>query len=294
MFGNGFSSQLRQLTGVNSDPIGTPIPDTPQYQRRMRENQNEVAAEGRANGHALYSSRYNGLEKDPGGSSVFLTQSQNSSTPVDNTAGVYEGPDCEIKLLQKYELLEVLGVGSTSTVHRCRNRVNLKEFACKIIDCPLIEERFHGMMAQFQTEIQALRKLKHPSIIQLYDVYISKEKIYIVMELMEGGELFDYVVQKGTLTEEEASKIVRKVTSALVYMHDKNIVHRDLKPENLLLKRKPTNATADIDVKVIDFGLSKVSSCITSLGERCYSSILIQFPFFDACRRWKNQWPELF
>lgn len=55
------------------------------------------------------------------------------------------------------------------------------------------------------------------------------ESVYIVMELMGGGELFDYVVQKGTLTEEEASRIVRKVTSALVYMHSKNVIHRDMK-----------------------------------------------------------------
>lgn len=75
-------------------------------------------------------------------------------------------------------------------------------------------------------EIQTLRTLQHPNIIRLFDVYITKEKIYIIMELMEGGELFDYVVQKGTLTEEEASRIVRKVTSALVYMHSKNVIHR--------------------------------------------------------------------
>eukprot|EP00957_Ditylum_brightwellii_P170830 13002260-Ditylum_brightwellii.AAC.1 len=67
------------------------------------------------------------------------------------------------------------------------------------------------------------------------------------MELMEGGELFDYVVKKGTLTEEEASRIVRKVTSALVYMHAKNIIHRDLKPENLLLTRKPRTPLDDIE-----------------------------------------------
>ena len=95
----------------------------------------------------------------------------------------------------------------------------------------MIEERFQGMMEQFHTEIEALRALHHPSIIELFDVYISEEKIFIVMELMEGGELFDYVVQKGTLTEDEASDIVRKVTSAMVYMHSQNIVHRDLKPE---------------------------------------------------------------
>ena len=114
------------------------------------------------------------------------------------------------------------------------------------------------MIDQFHSEIKALRSLHHPNIITLYDVYITNDKIYIVMELMEGGELFDYVVKKGTLNEEEASRIVRMVTSALVYMHGKNIIHRDLKPENLLLTHKPRNIH-EIDVKIIDFGLSKVS-----------------------------------
>jgi calcium/calmodulin-dependent protein kinase I len=110
---------------------------------------------------------------------------------------------------------------------------------------------------QFYTEIKTLRSLRHPNIIQLYDVFITQDKIYIIMELMSGGELFDYVVQKGTLTEEEASRIVRKVTSALVYLHSRNVIHRDMKPENLLLARKPSSSN-DIEVKIIDFGLSKV------------------------------------
>jgi serine/threonine protein kinase len=149
-------------------------------------------------------------------------------------------------------------VGSTSAVHRCVNKTTDQHFACKVIDCEQMEERFAGMMAQFQTEVAALTNLRHSAIIRLYDVYLTGSKIYIVMELMEGGELFDYVVQKGTLTEEEASKIVRKVTSAIAYMHSQNFIHRDLKPENLLLKRTPKGPYDDIDVKIIDFGLSKV------------------------------------
>ena len=176
-----------------------------------------------------------------------------------STATVHEGPDAEQLLHQTYELQDVLGVGSTSTVQQCRHRKTGAIYACKVIDVLQIEERFQGMMVQFQTEIEALRQLQHPGIIGLYDVFLSPNKIYIIMECMQGGELFDYVVQKGTLTEEEASQIVRKVTSALVYMHDKNIVHRDLKPENLLLKRKPSSSEKSIDVKIIDFGLSKVS-----------------------------------
>jgi serine/threonine protein kinase len=167
--------------------------------------------------------------------------------------------DAEAALYEKYQLMEVLGVGSTSTCHRCVNKATGIHYACKIIDKQVIEDRFQGMMDQFHTEIEALRNLHHPNIIQLLDVYITDEKIFIVMELMEGGELFDYVVQKGTLTEDEAASIVRKVTSAMVYMHSKNIVHRDLKPENLLLRRTPNNANEPVEIKIIDFGLSKVS-----------------------------------
>lgn len=269
-----------QLPQPPIDLIGTPLPDTPPFERRRRVGgggeQVSFSDEKKVNGS--FATIYPGLERDPGGSSRFLLpplapHRLNGHGGETSYALVYEGPDSEQRLLMKYDLMEVLGVGSTSTVHRCRQRQTGHEYACKIIDCPLIEDRFQGMMAQFQTEIVALQKLKHPSIIQLYDVFLSKDKIYIVMELMEGGELFDYVVQKGTLTEEEASRIVKKVTSALVYMHEKNIVHRDLKPENLLLKSKPNPGSYDIDIKIIDFGLSKAMEgpvARTFLGTRGY------------------------
>jgi serine/threonine protein kinase len=93
----------------------------------------------------------------------------------------------------------------------------------------------------------------------------------MVMDLMQGGELFDYVVDKGTLSEAEASVIVRKLTSAVAHMHDLNIIHRDLKPENLLLTSKdPSKA----QVKLIDFGLAKIVSdqhvASSFLGTRGY------------------------
>jgi serine/threonine protein kinase len=94
--------------------------------------------------------------------------------------------------------------------------------------------------------------------------------------VLSGGELFDYVVEKGTLTEEEASKIVRKVTSAIAFMHSLNYIHRDLKPENLLLKRVPTSPYEDIDVKIIDFGLSKVSHVMVQWRERKWFFVLLQ------------------
>ena len=183
------------------------MPETPVHQRKRRFQAQQQMQTGK--GGVLFSSRYEGLEKE---------HASNSSID-DDAAGVYEGPLAEKMLHEKYKLEEVLGVGSTSTVHRCVNKKDNKEYACKVIDVQLIEERFQGMMEQFQTEIQALRELQHPGIIRLYDVYMTGVKIFIVMEMMQGGELFDYVVEKGTLTEQEASQIVQKVTSALVYMH---------------------------------------------------------------------------
>ena len=171
-----------------------------------------------------------------------------------------------------------------------------------------MESLWDGMMDQFYTEIDVLKTLHHPNIIRLYDVYYTSQKIYIVMELMAGGmydrnetlyqhffieiiinffviigELFDYVVQKGTLTEEEASHIARMVTSALVYMHRKGIIHRDLKPENLLLTRTPISST-DIEVKIIDFGLSKVriSSCNKYYTRLMHARPLTTFYFMVA------------
>jgi serine/threonine protein kinase len=249
-------------SSTNSNPLlGTPLPDTPVHQRRKREVVQQ-AMRDEAMSKPLFSSKYFGLEKEPLGASV----SNENNAPIGarsqgqeeiNTM-IHDGPDCERLLHAKYQLMEVLGVGSTSAVHRCVNKATDQHFACKVIDCEQMEERFAGMMAQFQTEVEALKNLRHSGIIRLYDVYLTGSKIFIVMELMEGGELFDYVVQKGTLTEEEASKIVRKVTSAIAYMHSQNFIHRDLKPENLLLKRTPKGPYDDIDVKIIDFGLSKV------------------------------------
>ena len=234
-FMNGVSQQLLTRTR-SADPIGTPLPETPLFQRKRRQqvqhalrttnnNDNDKANN---NNTAVFSSRYGGLEKEVSTSNHHnrhhdTTQNGRNDIDYDDEGpAVHEGPDSEAQLHAKYQLEEVMGVGSTSTVHRCTLKRTDQDFACKVIDCQSVEERFQGMMTQFQTEVEALRQLKHPGIIQLYDVYLTDQKIYIVMEHMAGGELFDYVVQKGTLTEEEASKIVRKVTSAIVFMHERN------------------------------------------------------------------------
>lgn len=228
---------------ASDDPFGTPLSENPSEERKLREMYGDLEFEdgdfGAVNNIAKASSRTLPIERK-----------------ISPNVITYDGKDGEHRLLEKYQLCEVLGVGSTSICHRCVERSTGKNFACKLIDKVKIEEQFEGMLDQFRTEIESLKVLQHPNIVKLYDVYTTATKMYIVMEYMPGGELFDYIVQKGTLTESEASSIVRMVTSALAYMHDQNIIHRDLKPENLLLTHKPTSIY-DIQVKIIDFGLSK-------------------------------------
>ena len=221
------SSSAKKKTPV----LGSPIPDTPVMERRRRQEVVKQATNSLQQHRDVLppfphaSSRYGGLEKEESSSMSFTNGgflpppggAPSSDDP--KPAQIYEGPDCEEKLHAKYELCEVLGVGSTSTVHRCVNRETGSEYACKIIDLQYMDDKFHTMMIQFHTEIESLKSLHHPGIIQLYDVYIlSTQKIYIIMEFMDGGELFDYVVEKGTLTEEEASQIVRVVLSAVRYV----------------------------------------------------------------------------
>ncbi len=154
----------------------------------------------------------------------------------------------------KYELRDEIGVGSTSKCYKCIRKSDGKAFACKVIDKRQVEMKFSGLLDQFFVEIKVLKSLNHPNIIHLEETFESPDRIYMVMEMMQGGELFDYVVEKGTLSEEEASLLVRKITSAVAHMHNMNIIHRDLKPENLLLTQKGP----DSEVKLIDFGLAKV------------------------------------
>jgi calcium/calmodulin-dependent protein kinase I len=116
-----------------------------------------------------------------------------------------------------------------------------------------------------EREIEIMRKIKHPHVIAMRDLFETKHEMYIVMELVSGGELFDKIVEKGSYTEPEAAALVRDVISAIGYLHENGVVHRDLKPENLLLRDK-TDATR---VVIADFGLSKIVGNQTMMATAC-------------------------
>mmetsp|Transcript_28613 Transcript_28613/g.42328 ORF Transcript_28613/g.42328 Transcript_28613/m.42328 type:complete len:336 (+) Transcript_28613:65-1072(+) len=150
-----------------------------------------------------------------------------------------------------------LGVGYTSKVFKCTHKETGKSFACKEINKMKLNQkssRKGSLLARLRVEVDICKRIDHPHIVKIHEVFESEKFVYLVMDHMEGGELFDQIIARGSLSEKEAADIVAKICRALKYLHDQGISHRDLKPENVLLAQKD-----DItDIKIIDFGMSKV------------------------------------
>lgn len=102
-------------------------------------------------------------------------------------------------------------------------------------------------------ELSILKKTAHPKIMTVIEILEDDENFYIVSEILEGGELFDRLIEEKSFSEEKAALIIKQVLLALNYMHKQSITHRDLKPENILLEQKNSS---DLSVKISDFGFS--------------------------------------
>lgn len=119
---------------------------------------------------------------------------------------------------------------------------------------------------RFLNEINSLKTLDHPNIIKLFEVYESEEYVYLVMEYLSGGELFDYIVDQEYLDEKKTARIFEQILQSVLYCHKNAICHRDLKPENYMFDSKDEGA----NLKLIDFGLSTNYYRINQLGEGKY------------------------
>jgi len=166
----------------------------------------------------------------------------------DGKAGVVAAPAPKKKFSDMFDLGEELGRGGFSIVKKGIRKASGEVFAVKIIEKNQAGEELQLL----QREIDIMRKLKHKNIIALEEVFDENDHIYLAMELVTGGELFDQIVQRGTYSERDAANVVRQILEAVEYMHNNGIAHRDLKPENLLCSG-PNNEV----IKVTDFGLSK-------------------------------------
>ncbi|ROT36841.1 Pkinase-domain-containing protein [Sodiomyces alkalinus F11] len=171
--------------------------------------------------------------------------------------------------LQSYTLLEKLGKGHFAEVFLCVEKSTGQRYAVKVFTkTPGMEER--TKQDGLQQEIAVLMGVSHPNVLCLKDTFNERNAVYLVLELASEGELFNFIVQKQKLTENETRKLFIQLFQGVKYLHERNIVHRDIKPENILMVDK------DLRVKLADFGLAKI------IGEESFTTTLCGTPSYVA------------
>ncbi|XP_069916375.1 serine/threonine-protein kinase BRSK2 isoform X5 [Oryctolagus cuniculus] len=160
-----------------------------------------------------------------------------------------------------YRLEKTLGKGQTGLVKLGIHCVTCQKVAVKIVNREKLSE---SVLMKVEREIAILKLIEHPHVLKLHDVYENKKYLYLVLEHVSGGELFDYLVKKGRLTPKEARKFFRQIISALDFCHSHSICHRDLKPENLLLDERN-------NIRIADFGMASLQVGDSLLETSCGS-----------------------
>ena len=164
----------------------------------------------------------------------------------------------------RYEILEIIGIGGMAVVYKARcHRLN-RLVAIKILKDEFIaDEEFRR---RFNAEGQAVAMLSHPNIVSVYDVSTCDDANFIVMELIEGITLKQYMEKKGILNWKETLHFGIQIAKALEHAHDKGIVHRDIKPHNVMVLRNGS-------VKVTDFVIARVMSKSNTLTKEALGSV---------------------
>ena len=175
--------------------------------------------------------------------------------------------DYKSNYIGDYIIKETIGTGTFSKVKLGINKYTKEKVAIKLLEKSKITEKED--LKRINREISIIKKLSHPNIIKINEIFENEKYYYIIMDYCSKGELFDYIVKKTKLTEDESSFFFYQIINAIEYIHKKNIVHRDLKPENLLL-------TENNKIKIIDFNLSnyfyKNNLLSTPCGSPCYAA----------------------
>nr|XP_057936366.1 serine/threonine-protein kinase DCLK1-like isoform X2 [Doryrhamphus excisus] len=184
-----------------------------------------------------------------------------ASTKVCSSMDEGDGPSSEAEpmdespvpatIAERYKVGRTLGSGNFAVVRECVERSTGREYALKIIS----KEKCRGKEHMIQSEVSILRRVKHPNIVLLIEEMDTGNEIYLVMELVKGGDLFDAITSSNKYTERDASCMLFNLASAIKYLHSLNIVHRDIKPENLLVYQHHDGSKS---LKLGDFGLATV------------------------------------
>ena len=190
-------------------------------------------------------------------------------------------------LLELYEVRQKLGNGKFGLVKLGINKQTKEKVAIKIMNKKKMDTSDIELV---RTEIEILKICQHPNIIRLYDIFENVDYIYIIMEYCEGGDLFSYLEKRRfRINEERAAIIMKKMCDAVFYFQSYfGVIHRDLKPENVLM----TSEGDDGDIRILDFGLSKISSpnekCIEPYGTLTYCApeIILDMPYNKEVDMW--------
>ncbi|KAG8929179.1 hypothetical protein FRC02_005911 [Tulasnella sp. 418] len=180
----------------------------------------------------------------------------------------------KLKRVGSWEIGRTIGKGSSGHVRIARHIATGQFAAIKIVSkralissrmsMSKLSEEEDKILQSIEREIVIMKLIDHPNILRLYDVWETKNELYLVLEYVEGGELFDHLVQSGRLSVAEALHYFQQIISAVNYCHGFNIAHRDLKPENLLIDK-------DRNIKVADFGMAAWEAGGAMLATSCGS-----------------------
>ncbi|XP_076833132.1 serine/threonine-protein kinase DCLK1-like isoform X2 [Brachyhypopomus gauderio] len=222
-----------QLSTPRSGKSQSPSPSSPASLRRRRSSQHS-------------------------GSSLSLASTKVCSSmdegdgPGSEAEVVEEEPHVPASIAERYKVGRTIGDGNFAVVRECVERSSGREYALKIIN----KAKCRGKEHMIQNEVSILRKVKHPNVVLLIEEMDTFNELYLVMELVKGGDLFDAMTSTNEYTERDASVMLFNLASAIKYLHSLNIVHRDIKPENLLVYEHQDGSRS---LKLGDFGLATVA-----------------------------------
>ncbi|XP_072547619.1 serine/threonine-protein kinase DCLK1b isoform X3 [Salminus brasiliensis] len=221
-----------QLSTPRSGKSPSPSPTSPASLRRRRSSQHS-------------------------GSSLSLASTKVCSSmdegdgPGSEVEAMEEGPQVPASIAERYRVGRMIGDGNFAVVRECVERSTGREYALKIIN----KGKCRGKEHMIQNEVSILRRVKHPNIVLLIEEMDTYSELYLVMELVKGGDLFDAITSTNKYTERDASGMLYNLVSAIKYLHSLNVVHRDIKPENLLVYEHQDGSKS---LKLGDFGLATV------------------------------------